>query len=291
MNDRSYTKLFSKIVTSSMWSLSAETRVVWVTMLAIMDQYSEVHASIPGLARTANVSVEACQEALNIFLNPDPFSRTKTHEGRRIKPIEDGWLLLNGDLYKAMMTAEERREYKRIKEAERRARKRGQRVDNHGQIVDSAWTNPPEADPEADPETGIKRGKNSCPPVSRAEFDTLAELEAVPNDCRDWVWDEHQSTGWLDKHGRAYSDIRALLRKHKRTFEANAKNGKRLGGSSILDLKTQKKAIEDLMEGCKGCYDREFASNEELAEAKQLKADLAEINRKIRSHGRPSPTP
>lgn len=130
MNDRAYVKLFSSIVTSSMWSESPATRIVWVTMLALKDTYQEVHASLPGLARAANVSLEDTEAALKKFLSPDEHSRTKEHEGRRIEEVHGGWRILNGEYYRKLMSLEERREYKRIKEAERRARMRGKPVDN-----------------------------------------------------------------------------------------------------------------------------------------------------------------
>ena len=106
-----------------------------MTMLALKNEYQEVHAAVPGLARAANVSVEKTEVALSKFLSADPHSRTKENDGRRIREIPGGWLILNGDFYKRLMSIEERREYKRLKEAERRERLRGQSVDKSGQTV------------------------------------------------------------------------------------------------------------------------------------------------------------
>ncbi len=73
----SFTKLFSSITDSSIWSESSDTKVIWVTMLAMCDQFGRVNAAIPGLAKRAGVSIEATETALNKFLSPDPYSRTK----------------------------------------------------------------------------------------------------------------------------------------------------------------------------------------------------------------------
>jgi hypothetical protein len=53
-----------------------------------------VEASIPGLANRAGVTIEETEAALKSFLSPDPYSRTKDYEGRRIKEVDGGWLLL-----------------------------------------------------------------------------------------------------------------------------------------------------------------------------------------------------
>ena len=108
-----FTKLFSTLTTSTIWSEPLATRVVWITMLAVADRNGEVQAAIPGLARLANVSVQECETALQTFLSPDPYSRTTDNEGRRIEVIDGGWRLLNHAKYRAKMAAEERREYKR----------------------------------------------------------------------------------------------------------------------------------------------------------------------------------
>jgi hypothetical protein len=97
-----YTKLFSTIVTSTIWQEPDRTRIVWITMLALSDKNGEIHASIPGLARIAGVPTEACEEAINAFLSPDKYSRTPEHEGRRIAKIDGGWELLNFEKYRQL---------------------------------------------------------------------------------------------------------------------------------------------------------------------------------------------
>lgn len=91
----SYTKLFASITESTIWTEPAGTRLVWITMLAKANRHGEVYASVPGLARLANVSLEDAERALTTFLSPDKYSRTPDHEGRRIEPIDGGWRLLN----------------------------------------------------------------------------------------------------------------------------------------------------------------------------------------------------
>ena len=115
-----YTKLFNSLVTSTVWQADLETKVVWVTMLALADQHGEVQGSIPGLAHIAGVSLEGCKRALEKFQAPDPYSRTKDHEGRRIEEIDGGWSLLNYAKYRKMSSKDDQMQ----KSAERSKRYR-----------------------------------------------------------------------------------------------------------------------------------------------------------------------
>lgn len=116
-----YTKLFSSITASTIVSEPLATRWLWVTMLAMADSSGDVHGSIPGLARIANISLEDCEAALARFLGPDPYSRTKDNEGRRVEEIDGGWKLLNHAKYRKIRSAEERRDYMRNYMRDRRA--------------------------------------------------------------------------------------------------------------------------------------------------------------------------
>jgi len=122
---KGYTKLFETILDSSVWSEDAATRIVWVAMLAMSDQHGVVEASIPGLARRANVTIGECQAALECFLGPDEYSRTEDWDGRRIEKIDGGWRLLNHSKYRSRLSEVDKRE----KDAERAKRYRERKRD------------------------------------------------------------------------------------------------------------------------------------------------------------------
>lgn len=119
---QSFSKLFSSILDSTIWSESVTTKIVWVTMLAMTDSLGCVYASIPGLGKRAGVSLNEAEAALKCFLSPDPYSRSKEHEGRRIKEIDGGWQLLNYDKYSQAKSREQRNEYQRLQMRARRER-------------------------------------------------------------------------------------------------------------------------------------------------------------------------
>lgn len=124
MTGGGFTKLFQSIIYSSVWQEPAETKVVWVTMMAMADQHGCVGASIIGLAKQAGVSIEQCEKAIEKFLSPDKYSRTPDYEGRRIEKIDGGWVLLNHAKYRRLMSAEDRREKARVAKATWRASKK-----------------------------------------------------------------------------------------------------------------------------------------------------------------------
>jgi len=120
----SYVKIFDSIVASTIWSAPSDHRVVWVTMLAIADRDGYVKASVPGLAHLCRVSRESCEAALASFLAPDPDSRTKAYDGKRIAVAEGGWLLLNYEFYRDMASKEEKLEKDRLRQERKRMRDR-----------------------------------------------------------------------------------------------------------------------------------------------------------------------
>jgi len=101
-------------------------------MLLMKNRAQVVEASVPGLAKRAGVTVGECEEALRIFKEPDPYSRSREYEGRRIADWGDGrgWKVLNGEIYKHRMNAEELRMYKA--EWAREYRKRRKRIKEEG---------------------------------------------------------------------------------------------------------------------------------------------------------------
>lgn len=113
--------LWGKILDSSLWvKESKETRLVWITMLAMKDQNGIIQASVVGLADRAKVTLDECREALRIFLSPDVDDTSKVEEGRRIREISGGWQIINHELYR--YSTEAKREFWRKTKAEQRAR-------------------------------------------------------------------------------------------------------------------------------------------------------------------------
>ena len=100
-----YNKLFSKIVTSSIWLEPTPTRMIWITFLALMDEdgFAPV-ASVANLAHTARIDLEDAIKAVQILESPDENSGDKDNDGRRIERVPGGWMVLNAKKYRDIVT-------------------------------------------------------------------------------------------------------------------------------------------------------------------------------------------
>jgi hypothetical protein len=175
-----YTKLFESITDSTIWRAPDTTRLVWITMLAMADQHGYVGASVPGLADRAKVSLEACLTALECFLAPDEWSRSKEYDGRRIAEVDGGWLLLNHAKYRAARAADDRREYMRVLMAEKRLL---------AKVSNVSRGEPPlaKATPEATPEAYPKKEQRQQHAPQAARFDAFWRLYPVKKGKADAV--------------------------------------------------------------------------------------------------------
>jgi hypothetical protein len=95
-----YTVLKSSIIFSTIWQEDSDTRVVWITLLAMRNKDGEVFASIPGLAGVSRVDLAKTAAALEKFLAPEAYS-SSGDDGRRLEVIPGGWRLLNHEKVKA----------------------------------------------------------------------------------------------------------------------------------------------------------------------------------------------
>lgn len=112
-----YTKLFSSIIASTIWREEKETKIVWITLLAMANAVGRVDASVPGLADLARVSVDECANAIEVLCSPDSWSRSKQFEGRRLEAVDGGWVILNYQKYRENRDSEIRRDQNRIAQA------------------------------------------------------------------------------------------------------------------------------------------------------------------------------
>jgi Meiotically Up-regulated Gene 113 (MUG113) protein len=69
-------------------------------MLAMADRNGIIAASIPGLADMARTTIEETKAALQKFMEPDEYSRSKEDDGKRIREIDGGWILINHAKYR-----------------------------------------------------------------------------------------------------------------------------------------------------------------------------------------------
>lgn len=123
-----FTKLHSDIIASSVWAEPDAIRLVWITMLAMADRDGLVLASVPGLAHLARVSLSDTEAALARFSSPDPYSRSKLDEGRRIREVAGGWVLVTHALHRERSSPELQAEKRRARNARYYEKHKGKTV-------------------------------------------------------------------------------------------------------------------------------------------------------------------
>ncbi len=165
----SYIPLFSDTLTSSVWALDSETRVVWFTVLLLVDHKGFVSGTVPGIAIAANVPEAKVREAMARFESPDPDSRTSHLEGRRLVKVDRGWHLVN---HEAMRD--------RAKLAAERARKaRWARDNGKGKQLDLPF--PDDSTPPSEPLDAQKQQTqttNDLPSEDEESFTTARFIDS-----------------------------------------------------------------------------------------------------------------
>jgi hypothetical protein len=131
-----YNKLFTKILDSSIWLAPDPHRLVWITLIAAMDRDGFAQfACIENLAARARVSVPETAAAIEAFLNPDPFDPSQEFEGRRVERVPGGWLILNAEKYRSMVTQAVASEQAKLRMQAFRKRKREQTLRTVTQLL------------------------------------------------------------------------------------------------------------------------------------------------------------
>lgn len=189
-----FTKLFSSIVTSSLWVEPDPVLRVWVAMLALSDANGFVSGSIPGFASLCRISLEQMEQVELKLLSPDKHSRSKESEGRRITKAPGGWKLINYSKYREERNKEDRREYQRKWDRDNRPNRPNQAKRNNPR---QPPTNPTQAEAEAEAEACTT---NHLAPTleqvkTRAAMTAMTEADAVA------FWNHFEASGWIDKNG------------------------------------------------------------------------------------------
>lgn len=110
---------------SSVWDQNDKVRILWITMLALKDSQGKVNASITGLANSARMSIPDAEKALKVLMAPDPYSRSKESQGKRVAECEGGWIILNFRKYRDMIGKYHRKEMQAEYQRTYRAKKNG----------------------------------------------------------------------------------------------------------------------------------------------------------------------
>ena len=179
-----YNRLFTKILDSSIWLENDPTRLVWITMLASMDEDGFVcFASVKNLARRAIVSEIDASKAVLKLESPDPDSGDPDNEGRRIEKVTGGWIVLNSSKYGDIINRQIMREKNRVKAQKYREKnKSNHKVTDSNQslpkipLLDSSSSS--SSNSNSNSNSGKRREESKTPPA-RSDFSEESFWEAL----------------------------------------------------------------------------------------------------------------
>ena len=165
-----YNRLFTKILDSSIWLESLATRVVWITLLAAMDEDGFASfACAENVARRAGVELAEAEAALACLMAPDANSSDPDNEGRRLEKIPGGYIVLNAAKYRLIFSREIRREQTR-RRVEKHRKTKDVTLCNADVTLANAHVTQSEAEAEAQSEEKTV-APSASPPKPRAMTD------------------------------------------------------------------------------------------------------------------------
>ncbi len=149
----SFGKFFASCFTGSMLGAGPDVFAVWAYCISNAVA-AQVELNPKLLALSIGMSVERVNAAIKFLCSPDPDSRNKEHDGKRlIKEGEFAYHVVSHDIYRAIRDEDGRREYMRKYMKERRAKAKLKAVN------------------------GVSSGEQRQPRLAQAEAEAEAEAE------------------------------------------------------------------------------------------------------------------
>jgi len=145
-----YGKHFASTYTGSMLGAGADVFAVWGYVIASTVD-GQVELNPAHVAALVGMTPEAVDRAIAYLCAPDPRSRSKVEDGRRlVREGEFAYLVPTWSAYRAVRNEEDRRAYNRQKQAEHRAKVKASVNDSQSRLPMSAQA---ETETEAESET------------------------------------------------------------------------------------------------------------------------------------------
>jgi len=194
----SYSKLFSSLVHSSLWTEQDHVRILFITLLAIADREGYCYGSRRGLERLAMIDPDHIddRDPWSALMSPDPDSsdllRNPENEGRRIEEVPGGFRIINFVYYRSLRNEDDRREQNR--EAQRRHRAKVNQPPSAKVSPDQPWS------------AEVSQHK----PISEAEAE---KKKTAPARAREGTAGRNGYLDWKSKIRNKSAYINALNRK------------------------------------------------------------------------------
>jgi len=125
-----YGKIFESIYDGSLACGDWKALITFQQLIILADQDGVVDMTDIAIHRRTTIPLEIIQKGIEELLKPDPHSRSKDEDGRRLVLLDSerdwGWVIVNYEHYRKLANAAERREQNR--QAQQRSRAKRQHM-------------------------------------------------------------------------------------------------------------------------------------------------------------------
>lgn len=207
----SYGKIFSSCFNGSMVGAGPDVFAVWAYVIAnTVQEQVELNPTI--LAAVIGCDKSRMVEAIDRLCQPDPSSRNKDEDGRRlVKEGQFAYRVVSHFIYRSMKDEDERREYNRIKQREHRAKQAVTEDVKTGKDLSR------QAEAEAEAEKKKRATLKTFNSEPKKKEETVSKLEVVVTDKPDWSFQGVE----LPECFRTHNCVQAITQwlEHKREMK------------------------------------------------------------------------
>jgi hypothetical protein len=197
-----YAKVFRQIFDSSI-NDDYRVRFVFEDLLKLCDINGVVDMTHEAVSRVTNVPIEMVREGITKLESPDPKSRSREFEGRRIMRLDEhrdwGWYIVNYEYYRKMASEEERREktLERVRKFRANGSKRASVTQCNAPVTQGNACNDMEREREREKKKE-RKGKNPPADADPMELPTPESSKEMPVK-KNTVEHVNFMKGWCDR--------------------------------------------------------------------------------------------
>ena len=230
-----YTPVFDSIFTGSLFGQYPDT-AAWLFFLALADKHGVVDVTPQFIAGVTGMPVQELESCISRFMEPDPSSRTKDNEGRRLELIDPGrkwgWRIVNFAAYKerARLMAKNAREVQSGSNAER-LRQRNSTAGDRRRPPDTADGRPSNTNTDANTDAGSTTAASRPSPrvrkqakASDSQFDELRAAYPSRSGSQPWSRARKAINARLQE-GRVWTEIFVGVQRYAAYCNMTGKTG------------------------------------------------------------------
>lgn len=238
-----YGKLFAQMYDGTLGTKGPWQALVTFQQLVILaDKQGVVDMTTEAISRRTTIPLEIITEGIKALEQPDPQSRSPALEGRRIERLNTdrdwGWSIVNYARYRAIRTQDDRREYMKMYQRQRRALVKSSTLSTSGK------QSQPIAEAEAEADTKVKGNVGLSP-----DAPPLSSNSELRKQASEIVLFLNKKTGRsyepkganLDfviarlKDGETTDDLRAVIAKKCREWQGDSKMAQYLRPATLFN--------------------------------------------------------